>query len=109
MALKFTPLISIILITSLAWSHPEDPKGRWHNVLGQGFSSALDMDGSTIAVGETNGGIVPGGVYVYNLNPITNVWEMDTLLLASDAIAGDGFGKSIALSGNSLMVGKYGN
>jgi len=109
MALKFTPLISIILITSLAWSHPEDPKGRWHNVLGQGFSSALDMDGSTIAVGETNGGIVPGGVYVYNLNPITNVWEMDTLLLASDAIAGDGFGKSIALSGNTLMVGKYGN
>lgn len=99
----------ITLMISCGLSHPEDPKGRWHNILGQGFSSALAMDGSIIAVGETNGGIVPGAVYIYQLDATTNEWDMDTLLMASDNLAGDGFGKSIALKGNTLMVGKYDN
>lgn len=99
----------LLILTSVSFSHPEDPKGRWHNRLGEGFSSSLDMDGDLIVVGETNGGIVSGAVYVYSFNTSDNEWEMDTLLMASDAVAGDGFGKSIALNGNTLMVGKFDN
>ena len=48
-----------------------------------------------------------GSVYVYDLTKTINDEEFERKITASDAASSDYFGKSVAIDGNTLVVGAY--
>jgi hypothetical protein len=82
-----------------------DPDGA----CSDSFGNAVALDGDTIAVGanlaEIDGGINRGAVYVYVL--VGGEWLLEQKLLASDGEGVDEFGASVALDGDTLLVGAH--
>jgi hypothetical protein len=78
---------------------------------GDKFGSALALSGDTIAVGaagdDIGAKIDQGSVYVFMRSDA--VWTMSLKLTAVDGAAKDEFGVSVALSGDSLVVGARGD
>jgi hypothetical protein len=73
------------------------------------FGWSVALDGDTVVVGapeEDTGGSVAGAAYVFTRTGDT--WTEQEILYASDAGTGDLFGISIALDGDTLVVGAYG-
>jgi len=74
------------------------------------FGKAGDVSGSTVAVGSpdprllVNSPYDPGKVHLYNRTS-SGSWASAAQLLPSDTAAGDGFGRSVALEGDLLVVG----
>ncbi|NOY50412.1 MAG: T9SS type A sorting domain-containing protein [Chlorobi bacterium] len=66
------------------------------------FGSSVDIDGTTAVVGAfSNNG--RGAAYVYVLNG--GNWVFDQKLTASDGVSGDAFGRRLAISGESIVIG----
>ena len=68
------------------------------------------MDGDTAVIGaytDDDGGEDRGSAYVFVRSGET--WIQQAKLTASDAAAGDNFGVSVALSGDSALVGAFGD
>ena len=73
-----------------------------------GRSVAVAADVVVVGMnGEELGGALVGGAYVFerNANGGTNNWEEVKQLMASDVIAGDNFGWSVAVAGDVAIVG----
>ena len=74
------------------------------------FGRSVALDGNRLvvgAIGRDVGGIVNiGKVYVYDWDG--SAYVETTTLVASDAVASDQFGTSVALEGNRLVVGAIG-
>ena len=71
-----------------------------------GYSVSLSSDHALIgAEGESDNGSGAGAVYLYNLTDSTLTGEVK--LLASDGAAGDGFGSSVSISGDYILVGAW--
>ncbi|MEE8397290.1 MAG: hypothetical protein V3S29_14630 [bacterium] len=72
-------------------------------LAGDGVGGYIAISGDTAVVGasldDTNGSDA-GAAYVYNRDPVTGVWSQDVKLLASDGVAGDGFGVTVAIDGD---------
>jgi hypothetical protein len=81
---------------------------------GDNFGYALAISGNTAIVGAigqnacgcVNGSTFAGAAYVYTRAGST--WSLQQKLLASGGIAYDNFGNSVALAGNTALVGAYG-
>ncbi|MCP4959044.1 MAG: hypothetical protein GY925_07205, partial [Actinomycetia bacterium] len=73
------------------------------------FGRAVAISGSTIVVGssDSTNGLGAGAVYVYTPDGIGGYDE--TKLLASDGAAIDSFGNTIAISGDTVVVGASGD
>jgi len=83
------------------------------------FGSSIALSGETLAVGAgegscatgiggdqaDNGCSAAGAVYVFTWDPVGQTWTQQAYLKASNSEAGDFFGLSIALSGETLAVG----
>ncbi len=74
------------------------------------FGNALASSGTTLVVGDQNwyrapGHTAVGAAYVFTLNPNNGQWTQQARLTASDGKAGDSFGGSVAISGNTIVVG----
>ena len=72
------------------------------------FGSAVAMDGELAVVGAQYDGDAAyraGAVYVYR--NLSGVWVEDGKLFASDAAAEARFGKSVAVSGDVVLVGAW--
>lgn len=70
------------------------------------FGRSVAVSGDTILIGarrDDDGGIDSGSAYVFRLQG--SVWSLEAKLTASDAEEGDGFGRSVALSGNKAIIG----
>src|SRR5262245_10087244 len=71
------------------------------------FGSSVAISGETVVVGASNGHVAaggnPGSAYVFVRSG--GVWTQQQKLLASDAAAGDQFGQSVAISGETVVVG----
>lgn len=71
------------------------------------FCHALAMDGSIAVVGaqfaDVNGNDMQGAVYVFS--NADGTWKQVGKLVASDGAASDLFGASVAISGNTIVVG----
>ena len=68
------------------------------------FGTAVALDSDTALIGapfENNG----GAVFVFVRNPDDNSWTRQQKLTASDSDAGDQFGYSVAVFGNTAIVG----
>ncbi len=70
-----------------------------------GYSTAID--GSTLVVGAYGYDADTGQVYVYEYNPDLDLFKEVARLRASDYTAGDRFGFSVAISGDTVVVGAY--
>jgi hypothetical protein len=85
------------------------------------FGRSVALEGDTLVVGAyhessaatgvdgdqaSNGATRSGAVYVFTR--ARSVWSQEAYLKASNAGPGDFFGRSVALSGDTLVVGAYG-
>jgi FG-GAP repeat len=75
-----------------------------------GYSVAIDGDfmvvGSRYANGPT-GNIYQGTAYLYQKD-LTGAWQLVKKLFANDGLARDFFGWSVAISGDTVVVGAFG-
>src|SRR5262245_6094356 len=70
------------------------------------YGSALAISGDTAVVGDldsTGPTTGPGSAYVFVRDGI--VWTEEARLIASDSHVGASFGESVAISGNTVVVG----
>jgi hypothetical protein len=75
---------------------------------GDGFGTSVGITGNTIVVGAyqyTSGAPVQGKAYVYFRNGET--WTEQEKLEASDGADDDGFGHSVSIDGDTIVVGAY--
>jgi hypothetical protein len=73
------------------------------------FGRSVAIDGDTIIAGaaeEDTGGSAAGAAYVFTRSGTT--WTQQQKLVASDAQASDFFGYSTAISGDTVVVGAFG-
>ena len=72
------------------------------------FGKALAVSGTVLAVGAPNlpSSFVPGYVYIYQRGP---AWLFNARLQAPAPTGGDTFGASLAMEGNTLVVGAPAN
>ena len=77
------------------------------------YGNAVAMDGDIVAVTAycDNGGngAYAGSLYVYAWNSGTEVYDLRGNFTASDISSREFFGKSVAISGNNIVVGAYGD
>ena len=84
--------------------------GRVDQAVDDKFGSSVAMDGNTIVVGvprDDDYGNDSGSVYVYT--PIFGSWFLQAKLLADDGMEDDFFGSSVAISGDTIVVGAHSN
>jgi hypothetical protein len=78
-----------------------------HRGAGQAFGVSVSVSGDTIVVGapeaDTPRGAATGAAYVFVRSGTT--WALQRKLWASDGAAHDGFGGSVSVSGDTLVVG----
>ena len=73
-----------------------------------GFSVAVSGDTAVIgAIFDDDAGSFSGSAYVFTRSGTT--WTEQAKLTASDGAWGDLFGNSVAISGDTLLVGAYGD
>ena len=73
-----------------------------------GFGISVAISGDTVVAGAQNdddGGSNSGSAYVFARTATS--WAQQGKLAASDAATGDGFGNSVAISGDTVVVGAY--
>jgi hypothetical protein len=76
---------------------------------GDAFGASVAVSDVTVVVGASlndDGGFASGSAYIYKL--VDSSW-IETKLLASDDDSHDHFGSSIAVSGETIVVGAYGD
>lgn len=69
-----------------------------------GFGNSVATDTNWVVVGAPNDTSDTGAVYVYHRTDLRG-WEQRQILTASDATAGDEFGRSVAISGEYIFIG----
>lgn len=70
---------------------------------GDAFSRAMAIDGNTLVLGAFPRNQFTGSAYVFTES--NGVWTQVAELAASDAVPGFAFGSSVAVSGNTIVVG----
>ena len=111
----------------LGWDDPDDATIAKYQLLqiaprkltaggaardGDFFGMAVAADGDTALVGalqayDADFNNRPGAAYVFTWNSVSEVWTKNATLNASDGDNGDGFGRSVALDGDTAVVGAY--
>jgi len=80
--------------------------------ISDGFGIAVDVDGDTAVVGarhDDDGGKSSGAAYVYQRDPGTDKWALETKLVMTNAATNDYFGRSVAIQGDVIVVGAPGD
>ena len=71
-----------------------------------GFSVGISGDRAIVgAYGEDAGGSAAGAAYVYSLQ--SGTWQQDAKLVADNAGSSDNFGYSVAISGDTAVIGAF--
>ena len=76
------------------------------------FGWSVALSGDTALVGarsDDDAGLQSGSAYVFVRDPTTATWSQQVKLTASDAAADDLFGWSVALSGDTALIGAVGD
>jgi hypothetical protein len=67
------------------------------------FGASVAISGNTVMIGATRANLQRGAVYVFTRNGGT--WTQHQKLIAGDGAAADDFGASVAISGDTAIVG----
>jgi len=92
-----------------SWSEPVKIKAL-DSVEGEWFGRTIDISGGTVVIGahkNNENGNGAGVVYVFSASDAS--WLQQAKLTASNAQPGDAFGRSVAISGESIVVGARGS
>ena len=73
------------------------------------FGSSVVISDNTAVIGAHGDDDRKGSAYVFAMNITSGDWEEFAKLTASDAVQGDEFGSSVAISGNTAVFGAHGN
>ena len=105
-----------------AYIYERNAKGNWRLVKKisandgapqEVFGRSVAISGDTVVVGaylDDDNGSNSGSAYIYERNHLgTNNWGQFKKLTAHDGASGDRFGISVAISGNTIVVGAFGN
>ncbi len=95
--------------TGTDWSQQQKLTGS-DSVTGDSFGWSVAISGDTAVVGANlhdNSGEDKGAVYVFTRNG--SIWSEQQKLTADDGAANDQFGVSVAISGDTLVVGAFGD
>ncbi|MGH7444165.1 MAG: FG-GAP repeat protein, partial [Longimicrobiales bacterium] len=68
------------------------------------FGRALALTDVELFIGQPVNWYGPGAVYAYRLDD-SGEWREQAMLMASDSARKDDFGRSLAVDGNTLVVG----
>jgi len=71
------------------------------------FGYSVAIDGNTALVGALRDDSYSGSVYIFRFNGSS--WVQEAKLRASDGAASDYFGRSVAIDGNTALIGAYGD
>ena len=80
--------------------------------VNDGFGISVGISGDYAIVGASGNdddGSGSGSAYIFRKDTGTGTWDSGTKIVASDAAAGDGFGRDVAISGDYAVVGARGN
>ena len=102
-------ILSLLLINGSSLAQTT-PSGSVASGLGFGGASAIMGDEIFVGsapIGWPRGDELPGSVYVFKKGA-DGKWEENSRLQASDGQIGDAFGRSIAVSGDLLVIGAPG-
>lgn len=121
-SIRWVRLVALLLSTGAALQAQADALPQYLKAsnagAGDNFGFALAAEGDTLVVGasaESGDGSSPdddsqssaGAVYVFERSDDGD-WVQQAYLKASNAEAGDGFGISVAISGDTIVVGAIG-
>ena len=70
---------------------------------GNVFGSSVAVDGSTVVIGSPGEDFYSGAVYVFTKT--NNVWSLVARLTAPNRANNDGFGETVAIDGDTIVVG----
>jgi len=70
------------------------------------FGSSISISGDTIVVGASGDDYSQGSAYVFRYEGSS--WTQEAKLVASDGAAPDNFGCSVAINGDTIVVGAFG-
>jgi len=79
---------------------------------GDYFGYSVAIDGDTVVVGvygDDDGGIDSGSVYVFRTSDGGATYGQVAKLTAADAASGDYFGNSVAIDGDTVVIGAWGD
>ena len=68
----------------------------------------VSISGNYAVVGAPNSGANGGTAYIFSRSDTSVGWNFDKKISASDAYSGENFGRSVAISGNNIIVGSGG-
>ena len=74
------------------------------------FGNAVAVDGGTAVVGapqDDDNGVNSGSAYVFTRDPLSGEWSQLIKLTASDGDTSDEFGYSVAVHGDTIVIGAY--
>ncbi len=108
-----------VLDQGVAYVWNMDLSGIWHRVAtltasdggtGDSFGYSVSLNGDTVVIGARNadplGVYLRGAAYVFERNyGGPDAWDQVVRLTASDGASGDRFGYSVALSGDTAVIG----
>ncbi|MCP3915339.1 MAG: hypothetical protein GY711_07270 [bacterium] len=93
------------------WAQEEKLVGL-DSIASDEFGASVAVAGNTIMVGASGASgaaLSCGAVYVFRYDSTNGVWNQTQKIVASDGEAFDAFGGSIALVGNTALVGAIGD
>ncbi len=96
----------VFVRNGLSWNQQQKLAPSDGSVTDQ-FGSSVSIDGDTVAVGAFGNIGYRGAAYIFTRNGVS--WIQEQKLTATDAAAGDDFGWSVALSGESAVIGAPGD
>lgn len=106
--------VTLTLLAITSGAHAQAPLQQTQLTAGDGaasdnFGVSVSLDGDTALVGsyadDVGANVNQGSVYVFTR--VGGVWTQQARLIAVDGAADDLFGFSVALSGDTALVGAY--
>jgi FG-GAP repeat len=76
------------------------------------FGQSVAISGDSAVAGayaDDDEGSSTGSAYIFSRNPSSGLWAQTQKLTANDATAGARFGRTVAISGNSVVIGATGD
>ena len=75
--------------------------------FGDSFGFSVAVDGDTVVIGAYGDDSGKGSAYVFTR--VSGVWSQQATLTADDGVADDWFGWSVAVDGDTAVIGAYGD
>ena len=118
MSTRSVTLIAVVAVLGLlaigvgSTAYAGIPETKLHASDGGGidsFGKAVAIEGDTAVVGayqDDDGGLVSGSAYIFVRGDLGD-WQQVIKLTPSDHVEGDHFGESVAISGDTVVVGAH--